>query len=343
VKRSLLVVAVAGLLGIDAGGYDIGVHEGLTPIDVGADHAPSAARCADCHPREHDDWQASRHAAAWSNDLMQQAYLHETQPTCVNCHAPLPDQGAEIAANAEAYRTWFGIPKQPEPHADEGISCAVCHWREGQVLAAERSGAAPHRVAAVPEIGESSFCAGCHQFRIPTIHEGAITLTDTPMQSTWDEWVAWRDAGGTETCQGCHMPGGRHVFQGAHDVGFLKGSVEVEASPDALVVTARGVGHHVPSGDLFRHLTLEVQDRQGWRTIATFGRTFAIGLENGLAVKRLATDTALRPDQPVVVPIDRPRPWRLRYCYARDDEADCVIVAEGQGQPRSARDNSPSP
>jgi hypothetical protein len=187
-------------------------------------------------------------------------------------------------------------------------------------------------VAEVAAIRESSFCAGCHQFRVPAFHPGGVTMTDTPMQSTWTEWDAW---GGSETCQDCHMPQGSHAFRGAHDVELLRGAVSVGPVEGGLRVTAHGVGHHFPTGDLFRHLTLEVEDRDGWRTIATFGRTFEVVMVDGLVSKRLVADTSLRPGVPVDVPLPgRVHGWRLRYHYTsakeeaggRLPESDLVVT-----------------
>ena len=139
------------------------------------------------------------------------------------------------------------------------------------------------------------------------------------MQSTYSEWVAYRRAGGAETCQGCHMPQGRHVMSGAHDVELLRGALAVAVSDGALTVTSVGVGHSFPTGDVFRHLTVEVREDGGapgaWRVVARLGRRFDTRLdgETLLARKVETADTSLRPGEARVVRLPAAaKSWRVR-------------------------------
>ncbi|MEQ1568311.1 MAG: multiheme c-type cytochrome [Myxococcota bacterium] len=316
------------------------------PLDV---DWTSAEACRECHPQEVADWSGSRHRAAWTNELLFDGYVQETQPFCVYCHAPLRDQAAEISANTAFYRSRdpsSGLPPAPllpEPRAAEGVTCAVCHLRDGAVLAVD--GAGPHRFVAAPELGSGELCGSCHQFPFPLFLDGRTVTTDAWMQRTWSEWTEWREAGGAETCQDCHMPAGRHTFRGAHDLAFLAGAVDVQVERATggvrFVVSSVGVGHDLPTGDLFRHLTLEVDPGDGrWLEVARIGRTFRTRWDPalGATVKEPDGDGSLHPGAPAQWTVPRAVAWRLRYHYASErDEArgrlplDEIVAVLAQG------------
>lgn len=247
-----------------------GFSRGRSPLAIGAPPpglgSLRAEACEDCHPIEAAEWRASGHRQSWTRPLFQRAYALEPMAECRNCHQPLT-VGRRGAA-AAALRA-------------EGITCAVCHVRDGQVLSARRSGRAPHPVKEAPLLGSSSFCGGCHQFPFPEHrNDGALVFSDEPMQDTLAEW---RRHGGRRSCQGCHMPavssGGRsrvsHRFPGGYDQGLLAQAVQVtvEVAPGAagqgatlrLRLRVPDTGHAVPTGDLFRSLLIsaEVLDRGG--------------------------------------------------------------------------------
>jgi hypothetical protein len=311
---------------------DLGFTGGLAPMVVG--DAPSPESCGGCHEQEHADWAASRHRAAWSNAILQAGYVAEPRPFCVHCHAPLEAQVAEVLRNQAWYvaqdpRSGRVAPgaKRPEPLAAEGVSCAACHWRDGEVLAAEATAGAPHDIRVEPRMQDSVFCKDCHEFAMPAWDGGAMVLTDTPMQSTWSEWDDWRRAGGDQTCQGCHMPGGRHTFHGAHDRELLRGSVRVEAAPGVLRLRSVGVGHHLPSGDLFRRLTIEVESRGAWEIVATIGRRYEVVERDGRIRKVLSEDTALRPGEAREIPVPRSGRWRVVYHYGAEHDEGRGLVS----------------
>ena len=340
-----------------------GFEDHLAPLTL-RDTEPlvvPSAGCGGCHAQQYADWSASRHRTAWSNDVFQTGYLVEQKDFCVYCHAPLAEQTAEVIANRAWYRAQHprlnaamsetlseALPeKLPEPQAEEGVSCAVCHWREGQLVGPGNGEGAAHPVAAAPDQQASTFCAGCHEFNMPEGHGGEIRFTDVAMQSTFSEWQQW---GGQQTCQDCHMPGGRHLFRGAHDLAFLRTSVSVgvwrEGESVVFCLESVATGHHLPTGDLFRHLTLEVDGGDGWHTIHRIGREHAVVAEptTGEIAKVLISDTSLRPGVPVeVVTDDSVHRWRLRYHYASSEDemrglmpmdALVVTLVEGGVEPR---------
>ncbi len=148
--------------------------------------------CAPCHEAAYRNWNKTRHRVALTNELYRESHEREPSPWCVNCHAPLRLSGSE---------------KQPYLE-DEGVSCLVCHAREGKILVKQQPAASlgahsgdtqtaslpvpPQRVpahtpgtkmASVPAPGsgvrahsyliderlkDERFCEGCHEFNFPT-------------------------------------------------------------------------------------------------------------------------------------------------------------------------------
>ncbi|MFO0747964.1 MAG: multiheme c-type cytochrome [Myxococcota bacterium] len=254
-------------------------HLEVGPVPAGLG-GTDAGSCAPCHDDIIAEWRGSLHAAAWTDPVFQAAYRVEPLAFCRNCHAPLHrgDRPSGVAAS-------------------EGISCAVCHVRDGTILAglaaarapgdatgASADGAAPHPIRRVAALDDAGFCAPCHDFGFlaPAVAGHARVETDERQQSTASEWRALadgRDGAARATCQDCHMaPGGAapgrpghrgHAFPGRGDPAFVASALEAELSAAprasdgaAVVVTARltptAVGHDVPTGDLFRRLELRV-------------------------------------------------------------------------------------
>lgn len=212
----------------------LGLNRGAARLDTEG----SSTDCADCHAEVVEAWSGSRHAAARTNLAFVEALkTADNAGWCLNCHAPVAAQ------------------------ADEGITCAVCHVREGRVLSAKEPGpdavdAHPMRVE--PSLSGSRLCAGCHEFRAPDVHDrldqgGAL-------QSTFSEWLAWE---GDEDCASCHLDG--HRFSGRE---LMADTVFVQIEDDTLVVSLVGeVGHAVPTGDPFRRLELRACMDEGCETV----------------------------------------------------------------------------
>lgn len=294
----LLGAAFAGTLGLS---------HGEQPLD---EPWVSVRECSSCHLRQAADWSTSRHASAHTNPLYRVGLSVEPSAFCVNCHSPLRAQVAEVD------------PLQldaPTPRADEGVTCAVCHVREGDVISAAGAGYPGHGDRAEP-IDSPDFCAGCHEFPMPHFVPGGWEATDVPMQSTASEHRRWD---GPESCVDCHMPQGRHVFRGAYDLPFLRGALHTEVVEGSLRLRSVGVGHAFPTGDLFRHLTVEVHDGDAWQVVARLGRSFGtvIDPQTFVAQKRLLADTSLQPGEVRSVPVGD-RPWRVVYHYgsAKDEQ-----------------------
>ena len=322
--------------------FSFGFSAGEHPVDP---RSPAVMQrvglCAECHPRQHAAWSDSRHGLAWTNDVFTLAFADEPRRWCVNCHAPLDAQAAEVRLDLYQARLssdrLLAIP--PAPHAEEGVGCPACHVRDGEVLV-NKPGSQLHPSRFTPELRDPALCGGCHEF---PLHDQAGRPTATPMQATLTEWRQWaktQPASPTSpsppaTCVDCHMPGADHRLRGVYDRAWLQQSVKVTAlppttgHPGTLTVETVNVGHHFPTGDVFRHLTLEelppavpstLANPALWREIAWIGRRFeVVELPGGAQEKRLTLDTALRPGVPVTFPWAG-GPWRLRYHYVSDEE-----------------------
>jgi hypothetical protein len=335
----LLVAAIAvATVAVATVPMDIGISRGRDSVD---EPFVSALRCGVCHAEQLEQWSGSRHAVSHSNALYTQGYIDEPLTFCVNCHSPLAEQVAEVVANRSWYLSQRRRPdlvaeRSPEPMADEGITCVVCHERAGDIVHSSDSGRSPHQVRVEPDFATGALCGNCHEFEMFAASGSGLRFTGELMQATLTEWQAWRDAGGKEQCQDCHMPQGSHVFRGVHDQEWLRESVDVRTRAGLLRI--RSVG--VPTGDLFRNMTVEVDTGSGFRTLHRMGRTYRSETLDGEVVKVIATDTALEPGEwrQVELP-EGPLDWRVRYHYGSPfDEARghlspdqlVTVIAEGQ-------------
>jgi hypothetical protein len=285
---------------------------GLRPVDTGTlvHEDLSAESCRDCHAKIYDEWKSARHSQAWTNSLFHEGFLLESQDRCIFCHAPMKEQFAEIKEKSAAHLS------------HEGVNCITCHVRDSEIHSASSSGLQFHPWKKDQRLKKAEFCAGCHQFNFNKTVDGHAILTPLTVQNTYNEWLAYREKGGRETCQSCHMPGGKHTFQGAHTPEVLARGIDFHVAPGihgyAFILRVRNVGHRVPTGDLFRHLTLEVAKEGGpFEAIARIGRTYGFSIDDktGEAVQGLVEDTSLGPFERRVVNFSSDRPVRYRLVY----------------------------
>ena len=276
------------------------------------------AECRSCHPAEWQEWQTSRHAAAWIDPVFQEEFARGRPAWCVSCHAPL-------AADATA----------PDgPAADQGVACAGCHQRRGRMVAARRGDRSPHDTAVDPAFGSADFCAGCHEFNFPVLgHQGRLVrYTDEPMQATVSQWRASRlsDEVGCTDCHGASPAG--HAFRGSHDPELVAAAIGVDLCRDGgaieVALANRGAGHNVPSGGVHRRIVLRAWTSPAPERMAerTLGRRFRPLAGGG---KQTLSDTTLAPGavqrhrfELAALGRDRPINLELRYIYALDERAD---------------------
>ncbi len=306
--------AVALLLASSAARADdvparLGFGDFLAPLAI-AD-APRAERCRACHPAVVAQWNDSRHRVSVTNEVFLDGLAREPQRRCLTCHAPLAAQADDARA---LLRPGGALPAGSLAH--EGITCAVCHLRDGVLLAAS-PGALPygHPLRYEPGLREPALCASCHEFRAHAVVDGRTVLLEERLQTTFSEWRAWRAGGGAQTCQQCHMPQASHRFRDTHDEAWLRGALRVTQAGRALVLESVGVGHDFPTGDVFRHLRVEVDGV----VRARLGRRFALTEVNGVPATTLVENTALAPGVPFSLPLPSGA-RRARVTYHRATE-----------------------
>jgi hypothetical protein len=324
------------------------VRVGRTPPGVGGD---TVEACARCHAEIASEWRASQHSTSWTDDVFQAAYGIEPMQFCRNCHAPRTRVGRVPDHLAQA----------------EGVSCAVCHVRDGHVLGPGRARAptpGAHASLALVRMRASAFCEGCHQFNFPgdSGPAGEVYATDEPMQDTHAEWAMSSHAAQGTHCQDCHMPwvstpDGRrhrsHRFPGGSDRALLESAVRVEcdARVEASATVARvrvlpgNIGHSFPTGDLFRRAELKVWVDGDEAHAQTLGlaREFRPELEHDphgrpLFVRRQSLDTRVPPPGTGTIPYTEMRfgvrarvvHWRLDHLLMPTPMA----ASQGFGEPR---------
>jgi hypothetical protein len=253
--------------------------------------------CVSCHSSVAAEHEKSLHAHAFSDASFQKGYRHEQKQFCRDCHMP---EGSESA----------------------GVMCVTCHRPDpdGPIIG-PRVSSGTHAVAATPDFGTRA-CVRCHDFSFP---DSEPLGSKGKMQRTAEE-----HAGG-ESCATCHMPS--HTFAVSRNRDLLASAVMVRASRNAdgaavFALSARGVGHAFPTGDLFRRLVLRA--RAGRTTLEyPFWRTFRADP----AGRRFeASDNRLAPEQRVTVPLDAPVEWEVVYqrvtAVAQTPPYDVDIEAE---------------
>jgi hypothetical protein len=275
--------------------------EALAPLVIRAGSLSlEAGSCKDCHEAEFETWARSRHASATTNPLFRQGHRVEPRRRCVMCPAPRREQQPFVRSG----RVMSGSL------AEEGINCAVCHIRDGAILTSSTITAEAreaHPMKRDPLLATSEFCGACHQFRFATPDQKS--LIETHAQLTYAEWRAW---GGKTSCQTCHMAD--HSFPaGAHDDDALLGALDIKLAPNTLTLRTKNVGHRFPTGDVYRHLTVEAETDGEWRELHRIGLVLGFEDQDGTAVRTRASDNRLHPGE--LRKIDLPPADRVRVVY----------------------------
>ena len=258
-------------------GIPVTIPEGLDSI--------SAKSCGVCHEEIYKEWSQSIHAQAWSDPYYQQDMEFEGRPyICINCHIPLqPQREKLILGYRDSDKLDPILKKNPDFNPqlqDEGVTCAVCHLRDGVIIGSFQSNTAPHPIKVDREfLTGMSPCNICHVVsgdrwdmfysRPPCGTLSEIFEVDRPID-----------------CVGCHMPAttrpialngeprtsGKHLFLGGHSQKKVKSALTVEhqwqehdnLGTFILSLTNTGTNHFLPTGTPDRHLTVEIKllDRQ---------------------------------------------------------------------------------
>ena len=250
----------------------VAVPSGLTSL--------SARECGACHQDAYREWASSIHARAWTDPYFQVDFeFDRSQQTCLNCHTPLRDQQANLVLGFQDREKFQPIlaPNESfdETLRDEGVTCAVCHVRDGVIIGPFGDTAAPHATRRDRDMQDGiGVCRKCHVatgrrwdtfYRIPPC--GTVAEIMEGGESSPD-------------CKSCHMPaterplvaGGTtrssrmHLFRGGHDRETVRRAIAVDVEmrntgrgrrAATVRLTNTGADHDLPTGTPDRHLTVE--------------------------------------------------------------------------------------
>ena len=247
----------------------------------------SAKKCGECHLAIYEEWQQTMHAQAWTDPYFQVDWVYDKKKqNCLNCHTPLENQQPDLVLGFEDGDYWSPITEE-NPQFDpelqrEGVTCAVCHVRDGKIVGPYGIEGAPHPVAYDPSmVSGLEVCRRCHV--TPKADEWG--MTNISLCGAVEEIGL---GGNDPDCIGCHMAkvtrdlapgypereGRRHLWQGGHTPSMVRKALRVDIEPLEATASRRGyvvkltnVGtyHYLPTGTPDRNLVLnvEVLDREG--------------------------------------------------------------------------------
>ena len=239
----------------------------------------SAQECGACHREAYEEWASTMHAHAWTDPYFQADFeFDRSQQICLNCHTPLRDQQENLVLgfrDREKFQPILAVNESfDETLRDEGVTCAVCHVRDGVIVGPFGDTAAPHRTRRDP--GMTDGIGACRQCHVVS-GERWDTFYRIPPCGTVAEIA---EGGESPDCTSCHMPaverslvaGGpirpsrRHLFRGGHDPDTVRQALAVDVEmrnmgggqrSAVVVVKNTGADHYLPTGTPDRHLTVE--------------------------------------------------------------------------------------
>lgn len=260
----------------------------MTEPPVGLDSL-RAKDCGQCHAEIYREWSGSMHAKAWTDPYYQVDFAFDgSQQICLNCHIPLRNQQENLVKGLRDRDRFDPIlEKNPEYDAGlqlEGVTCVVCHVRDGVIIGPYGNTDAPHpsRYDATMTSG-FAVCYRCH------VVSGKRwdTFYRIPPCGTVSE-IREAEKGKTIDCIGCHMPkvdrpavdggynrtGRRHLWLGGHDPETVKKALQVDfktvlpgndGGMVSVTLTNIGADHFLPTGTPDRHLsvTFRLSDKLG--------------------------------------------------------------------------------
>lgn len=287
----------------------------------------------------------------WRQAMMSQAYTHhwdeieyfklaiphaekdtmvaEVKAGCNGCHAPISFLAGDVP------------PPKPEMNsrANESVSCSFCHSivgfegdipynfnyisNPGKTKYSSREGevkSPSHLIVANEFYKSADFCGTCHNEKSPY---------DVWVKSTHLEWKEGPYSKEGVRCQDCHMPSApgktasmgafyhdarQHLFNGAHDKGKVKGTIELRIHPDiqevepgetvkfTLTLFNQKTGHKFPTGS--------VEDRILWlhvEAIDAKGKKYHIPVDRkGFEGEEYTISTDIFAYQDMGIALDKP-------------------------------------
>ncbi|MCA9470768.1 MAG: cytochrome c family protein [Nitrospirales bacterium] len=255
-----------------------------------------AKDCGTCHQEIYEEWKTSIHAHAFDDPFFQ-AYWKKDQHVfvCLNCHAPLENQQPMLIQDIPDNRVERAIQipnyRYDKAFEREGVTCAVCHVRDGVIHGPFGDSAAPHPTKFDPAFRSTEICHRCH-----SVVSGPFQFYNGGPCGTYAEYEGeffMKEKG--LICQSCHMPevtrpvakggpirhGRRHLWRGGHDADMIKRAIAVQVAADppqpvlgervdfSLTLINAGAGHKIPTGDPDRHFSVEFYVRDGQGKVIT--------------------------------------------------------------------------
>ena len=248
---------------------DVTVPEGLSSL--------SAEECGLCHEEIYEEWKTAIHSQAWTEPYFQVDFVWDnSMQVCKNCHTPLVNQQEHLVVGFNDRAKLDPILK-PNPDYDpalqnEGVTCAVCHIRDGVIV-----GPYGAKTEAHPTRKDDRFTDGrtvCKQCHWVQGDRWDMFLKLPPCGN----FAEIEEAGRPINCTKCHMPrvtrvmaidgpvrtGGRHTWRGGHDPAMVKSAAKIEVTEETgssatkkrytISVTNVGTEHRLPTGTPDRHL-----------------------------------------------------------------------------------------
>ena len=237
-----------------------------------------AASCGECHQQIYREWSTSMHAKAWTDPYYQVDLVFDgNQQICLNCHIPLQNQQENLVLGFKDKERFKPIleknPDFDQELQQEGVTCVVCHLRDGVIIGPYADVEAPHPTRFDPLMTAGiGVCRQCHVvsgkrwdtfFRMPPC--GTVSEIRKGQAATID-------------CIGCHMPkinrpaaddgkgrqSSRHLWQGGHDRKTVQKALQADleivkegkSRKANLSLTNIGADHFLPTGTPDRHLTI---------------------------------------------------------------------------------------
>ncbi len=247
-----------------------------------------SAACQACHTQVHADWSKSFHARSIVQSLgslrvfvdslekERKAPTDKTQMLkCLDCHAPMVNDASEgviqeiVGLIKTAVDEKDGAKKKAARDKLSGLSvnCIGCHRVKGtadplhpadpSAIYGTKAGPAPHPVQVSPVMQSSVMCSQCHALWYAK--DGEYLYCTTIFESHQN---AYRSAGGTQTCQDCHMKdkGRGHTFPGAHDQPLVKEGITLGMEA---VAYRQAVGQKLMPQAV---VTVDIRNQAGHRT-----------------------------------------------------------------------------
>jgi len=240
----------------------------------------SARECGNCHNEFYNEWLKSMHRMAWLDPYFQADFIYDdSKQICLNCHTPLENQQENLVLGFKDKEKFNPILK-PNPDydpqlRDEGLTCAVCHVRDGKIVGPLDIKHAPHPIIVDPDMAHlTNPCIRCHVTsgeRWDTFYR--ISPCGTVMEIEESEQVPH--------CVGCHMPGvtrplvkgmkqrsaRKHLFWGGHHPEMVQRALMVAYKQNSdgnkhqfkFTLTNVATVHFLPTGVPDRHLTLDLK------------------------------------------------------------------------------------